>query len=149
MPHVKKRLEESWSSSPITEMFNSNSGCWGKAYSYKCSNMQIDLLEEIFSLCSNQEERDAGFILYVNHAKMIGFKNTVICSPDKDVFFILLCHACNVYWDTRTGRKRQLINVSKKTNNLGKNGAKSWLDFIYLLGKTVSKLSKVKVKSHL
>ena len=52
----------------------------GKAYCYKCSNMQINV-EEVFSLCSNQEESNTRFILFVNHAKMLEFKNVVIRSP--------------------------------------------------------------------
>ena len=40
---------------------------------------------------------------------MIGFKNIVVHSPDTDVFFILLCHACDmditVYLDTGTRKK--------------------------------------------
>ena len=108
-------------------------------------------VEEIFSLYSNQEESNTRFMLYVNHAKMIGFKNVVIRSPDTDVFFILLCHACDmditIYLDTETGRKRQLINVSEKAKEVGNEWCKILL--AVLLGKTVSVLSKVKVKSHL
>ena len=67
-------------------------------------------------------------MLYVNHAKMIGFKNVVIRSPDTDVFFILLCHACDmditIYLDTETGRKRQLINVSEKAKEVGNEWCK-------------------------
>ena len=95
----------------------------GKAYSCKCSNMQIDV-EEIFSPCSDLVGSDIRFILYMNHAKMIGFKNVVIRSPDTDMFFILLCHACDIditiCLDTRTGKKRQLINVSEKAKEFGK-----------------------------
>ena len=61
----------------------------GKAYSYKFFNMQIDV-GEIYSLCSNQEESDTCFILYVHHAKAIGFKNVVIRSPDTEMFLVLL-----------------------------------------------------------
>ena len=61
----------------------------GKAFSYKFSNMQIDV-GEIFSLCSNQEESDTCFILDEHHAKMISFKNVVIRSPDMEMFLVLL-----------------------------------------------------------
>ena len=48
---------------------------------------------------------------------MIGF-------PGADVFFILLCYAYDInitiYLETRTGKKRQLINVSEKTKGFGK-----------------------------
>ena len=67
----------------------------GKTYSYKYSNMQIDV-EDIFSLYSNQEESNACFILYVNHANMVGFNNVLIRSPDVDVF--LYPYARLVIW---------------------------------------------------
>ena len=75
----------------------------GKAYSYRSSNMQIDV-EEVFCkyvqkryfLCSNQEESDTRFIPYVNHAMMIRFKNFVIRSPDTDV--LLYSYAMLVIW---------------------------------------------------
>ena len=57
--------------------------------------MQIDV-EEIFTLSSNQNESDIHFILYVNHATMIGFKNVVIHSPDTHVFFIFICRPCGM-----------------------------------------------------
>lgn len=64
---------------------------------------------------------------------MIGF-------PGADVFFILLCHAYDIditiYLETRTGKKRQLINVSEKRKGFGKEWCK------ILLGVYVFKMSK-------
>ena len=115
-------------------------------------NLQIDMAE-IFSLHSNQEKNDTCFILCINHAKMIGFKNVVIRSSNIDRVFIFLCHACDVditiYLDTEVGKKRYLINVSEKAKEFGKEWCKILFGVMYLLGKTVLVLSKVKVKSHL
>ena len=113
--------------------------------------MRIDL-EEIISLCSNQEESDARFILCINHAKMIGFKNVVIRSPDTDVFLFLLYYTCDmditIYLGTVTGKKRQLINAGEKAKEYENERCKILLG-VYVLGKTVSVLSKVKAKSNL
>ena len=121
----------------------------GKAYSYKGSNMQIDV-EEIFSLCSNQGESDTRFILYVNHAKMIGFKNVVIRSPDTGVSFILLCYAFDmditIYLDTGTGKKRQLINVNEKAEEYGKEWYKILLGVYVFTGEDCVSAFKGKSK---
>ena len=74
----------------------------------------------------------------MNHAKMIGFKNVVIRSLDTDVFFILLCHGCDmditIYLDTGTGKKRQLINVSEKAEEYGKEWCKILLGVYVFTG---------------
>ena len=94
----------------------------GKAYSFKCSDEEVNV-EEIFSLCSNQEESDTRFILYVAYAKLLVFESVVVRSPDIDVFFILLYHSnyidITIYLDTGTGKKRILINVSEMAKELG------------------------------
>lgn len=93
--HMLKNLEHPWSSLPIIEMFNCKSSCWGKSVLLQVFNLQIDMAE-IFSLHSNQEKNDTCFILCINHAKMIGFKNVVIHSSDTDRF--LSSYAMLVMW---------------------------------------------------
>ena len=95
MLHVKNSMEQPWNSSQILKYSKAILLVEGKGYSYKCFNIRIDL-EEIISLCSNQEESDTCFILYENNAKMIGFKNVVIRSSDTDVFLFLLYYACDI-----------------------------------------------------
>ena len=94
----------------------------GKAFEFKSTTGEVEV-NEIFSLFSNQEESDTRFILYVNYAKTLGFKDVVVRSPDTDVFFILLYHACTIdigiFLDTGSGKKRMLIDVSAKAKEFG------------------------------
>ena len=65
--------------------------CEGKAskLSFGDKNVTQTALPEIES---DQEETDTRVILYCFHAKDKGFKNVVVCSPDSDIFFILLSY---------------------------------------------------------
>ena len=64
----------------------------------------------------------------MNHANIIRFTNAVMRSPNTDVFFIFLCHTCDmeitVFLDTGAGKKSQLINVSEKAKEHGKEWCK-------------------------
>ena len=60
---------------------------------------------------------------------MIGFKVCCVTfSRHRCVFFIFLCHACDIditiYLDTGIGKKRLLINVSEKAKMFGKEWCK-------------------------
>lgn len=71
----------------------------------------------------NQEETDSRIILYINHAHQQGYETVVVRSPDSDVFFILLYYAytfqVTILFDTSSGNKRRLLNISEITGELG------------------------------
>ena len=79
--------------------------------------------EEVFELKSDQEETDTRVVLYAMYGAKIGYDFVRVRSPDSDIFFILLHHAPNIctqiLFDTGTGNKKRLLNVTKKAIELG------------------------------
>ena len=108
---------------------------------------------EIDSFQSNQGETDTCIVIYIKYAEDQGFKSVVVCTPDTDVFFILLFHAHDleipIYVDIGTGTKQRLVNVSELVSTLGKNGVQHSLDSTSLLEKTVQVHLKEKARWHL
>jgi len=72
---------------------------------------------EIPLLKSDQEETDTKIVLYCNYAAEERFKYARMRSPNTDIFFILLYFAprlnIKILFDTRTGNKHRLIDISK------------------------------------
>ena len=72
---------------------------------------------EVLELMSDQEETDTRVVIYAMYGSSKGYKSLRVRSPDSDIFFILLHHAQRIqselYFDTGSGNKRRLINVSK------------------------------------
>ena len=66
------------------------------------------------------------------------------------MFFILLCHACdmdtNIYLNRRTGKKRQLINVSENAKQFGKDWCKILLGVYVFTGEDCVRVFKGKGK---
>ena len=146
---LKKVWGSTKASSHITKCSNAILIVEGKAYEFKCTTGDI-LVNEIFSLFSNQEESDTRFILYVNYAKTLGFKDVVIRSPDTDVFFILLYHACaidiGIFLDTGSGKKRMLIDVGAKAKEFGTEWCKVLLAMYVFTGEDCMSAFKGKGK---
>uniref|UniRef100_UPI00358E53D5 uncharacterized protein n=3 Tax=Myxine glutinosa TaxID=7769 RepID=UPI00358E53D5 len=74
------------------------------------------------SMTSSQEETDSRIILYCEYAQSKNFNYVRVKSPDTDVFFILLHYAhrladITVLFDTGTGNKKKLINISELAHN--------------------------------
>ena len=69
-----------------------------------------------------QEETDTRVVLHLQYAEYSGFKDTVVRSPDTDIFFILLHYALSfriiIHLDTGTGKHRQLIDVTALAKSL-------------------------------
>ena len=105
---------------------------------------------EIHCLRSDQEETDTRIVIYLHYAEQLGFKSAVICTPDSDIFFILLLHAhelnLTVYLDTRTGKHRQLINISELATGLGKDWCSTLLGFYVFSGEDCTSAFKGKGK---
>ena len=82
---------------------------WRKWPQSSMSSFKVGVTE-IHSLCSNQEETDTRIVIYLHYAKKFGLKSAVVCSPDSDVFFILLHHAhmteLTIFLDTGMGKHR-------------------------------------------
>jgi len=78
---------------------------------------------EIDSLYSDQEETDTRVVLYCLFAEEEGYGTVRVRSPDSDIFFILLHHAAKirirVLFDTGTGDKRKVIDVTKLATTYG------------------------------
>merc|ERR1712080_304999 len=79
--------------------------------------------EEIYELASTQEETDTRVILYILYAFKEGYTLVVVKSPDSDILFILLYYAPKffphtVLFDTGTGAKRRIINITEMALDL-------------------------------
>jgi hypothetical protein len=73
---------------------------------------------EIKSIEWTQEETDSRVVLYCFYGKQQGYRNIRIRSPNTDMFFILLYYALElqgvtILFDTGTGDKKRLINITK------------------------------------
>ena len=74
---------------------------------------------------SNQEETDTRVIPYIQYAESLGFPFVVVCTPDSDIFFILLFHAHRfniiIYLQIGMGNNQRLINMSALSDEMGKD----------------------------
>lgn len=98
--------------------------CKGKAYKLETNGGKVTALE-IPSLSSTQEETDTRVILYCSYAHEQGYRYVRIRSPDTDIFFILLYYASSLkvqlLFDTGTGNKRRLIDITHLSNEFTSN----------------------------
>ena len=95
-------------------------------------------VEKIPSIRSNQEETDTRVILYIQYAESLGFPSAVVCTPDSNIFFILLFHAYRfniiIYLDIGIGKNRRLINISELSDEMGKDWCAVLLSFYVFTG---------------
>ena len=89
----------------------------GRAYQIKVTKERTVEKIEVESLYSTQEETDTRVIMYCKFAHDNGYECVRVRSPDSDIFFILLLYVhemtISVLFDTGTGNKRQLINITE------------------------------------
>uniref|UniRef100_UPI00358F49B5 uncharacterized protein n=1 Tax=Myxine glutinosa TaxID=7769 RepID=UPI00358F49B5 len=82
---------------------------------------------EIHCLRSKQEETHTRVVLYLQYALSSRFKDAVVCTPDTDIFVILLHYASslniNIHLDTGTRKQRQLIDITALAKSLGSDHA--------------------------
>ena len=75
-----------------------------------------DLLNEMLELRSNQEEADTRIIIHSIVAADSGAKTIIVCSPDIDIFVLLLHHRTNIKAEEiyfLTGREAKHINLTR------------------------------------
>jgi hypothetical protein len=89
----------------------------GHAHCLESDDQQHTRVQEIQFLYSNQEETDSRVVLYYKYAHDQGYENVRVCSPDSDVFFILLHHtptlSCTILFDTGCDNNKRLINMTE------------------------------------
>ena len=82
-----------------------------------------DEVNDVPALRSDQEETDSRVVLYLNHAVRLGFKASVVRTPDTNILILLFHHShsinLTIYLDTGTGKHHQLINVTELAESLG------------------------------
>ena len=87
---------------------------------------------------SNQEETDTRVIPYIQYAESLGFPFAVVCTPDSDIFFILLFHAHHfniiIYLQIGMGNNQRLINMSPLSDKMGKDQCAVLLSFYVFTG---------------
>ena len=78
---------------------------------------------EIVELMSTHEETDTRVVIYAMYGEKEGYAAVKVRSPDTDIFFILLHHSTKikseVFFDTGSGNKRKLLNITKIATKLG------------------------------
>ena len=88
--------------------------------------------------------------MYLEYAAKSGFKSAVVCSPDTDIFFILLYYAHKikliVYMDTGVGKHRKLVDVSAVASSFGKDYCDALLGFYVYTGEDCTSVFKGKEK---
>ena len=91
--------------------------CEGKAYKLTSNDGFHTNVFEIKCLESNIEETDSRIILYCLFSSKEGYNSIKICSPDSDIFFIILTHIkcieSKVFFETGTGNNKKLINMTE------------------------------------
>lgn len=92
---------------------------------------------EVHALQSDQET-DSRVALYLHHAVKLGFKQTVVMTPDADIIFIFLHHtgAINLIIPlvTGTGRHCQLVNVTELATSIGQPFCSTLLSYYVFSG---------------
>ena len=109
----------------------------GKAYELKRNENSV-IMERVFCLDSNQEETDTRVVIYARYAAEKGYKSVQIRSPDSDLYFILPHHApaigIYIFFDTGSGNKKRLLNVTEQSKELGKEHCEALLSLHALTG---------------
>ena len=111
---------------------------------------------EIFELKSGQEETDTRVVLYAKYGAKQGYDFVRVRSPDSDIFFILLHFAgkieSNILFDTGSGNKKRLLNITQKARDLGQNRSSALMSLHALTGcdttsslKGIGKLKPIKL----
>ena len=75
---------------------------------------------QLVSSTSNLEETDSHVMLYCKYAQEQGYSTVRACSPDSDIFILLLyVHeiTVTVLFETGTGNKKKLINITELAEN--------------------------------
>lgn len=95
----------------------------GCVYKLTSADGQVVEKSEVQEFHSTQEETDTRVILYMKYAQDNGYERVIVRSPDSDVFFILLSFAhkfnLRILFDTGSGDKRRLLDISQLANELG------------------------------
>ena len=114
-----------------------------------CISFQVTA-NRIHELTSNQEETDTRVVLYLKFAAQMGYKSTVIRTPDTDILVILLHHAhplqITIYLDTGMGKHRRLINVSELAERKGTEYCTAILGLYVFTGEVTTSAFKGKGK---
>ena len=111
----------------------------GQGYLLQSRDGEIVEKQLLHNLTSDQEETDTRIILYCIHAQVLGYATVRIRSPDTDVFFIALHYALTldikILFDTGSGNRRRLLNVSELASELGQPDvhSTSWTPILYTL----------------
>ena len=102
------------------------------------SHQGIVSTEQVYDIDSNQEETDTRVVLYAQFAASQGYETIRVRSPDSDIYFILLHHASSinatVLFDTGTGNKRRLLNVTQHAKELGQKHCSALLGLHAMTG---------------
>jgi len=91
-----KVLLETWSSAPTAPILHVRQVVLvyeGSAYMLRSTGDAMSCVE-IESLQSDQEETDTRVVLYWLYAQDMLYSTARVKTPDTDIFFILLHHAC-------------------------------------------------------
>ena len=88
-----------------------------KVYKLSSDDSVSVKMTEVPELQSSQDETDTRVVLYCNYAADNGYEYVKVCSPDSDIFFILLYYAADlgirILFDTGTGNKMRLLDITK------------------------------------
>ena len=116
-------MQKCWSSSLYAEGLEGREViliCDGNGFLYKSSDGKGTEVNDLHDLDSTQEETDTRVILYLLYAKKKGFRTVKIRMSDSDIYFIILhymnlfdVYTITVLYDTGTGNKRRVINISE------------------------------------
>lgn len=106
--------------------------CEGEAFLLQSPDEMKTTRTHITALKSTQEETDSRVALYCAYAEQQGYKFIRVKSPDSDIFFILLHFALQlkevvILFETGTGNKHRLINVSDIANAYGQQHCSAFL----------------------
>ena len=92
------------------------------------------VIEDCADLYSNHEEADTRLLLRTKHASAT-HDRIIICSPDTDVFILLLRHKtaipAAIYFDTGVGNQRRILDVSKVHSTIGPELCDALIRFMY------------------
>ena len=90
----------------------------------KCYEISRNGMNIVSELESSQEEADTRMMLHAKHAKDHGYCNTIIKTPDTDVFVICLSLICqintSIIFNTGTRDKTRMIHLNEVKENLSK-----------------------------
>lgn len=131
--------------------------CEGEAFLLQSTDGQTTTKTPVERIKSTQEETDSRVALYCAYAERNGYRFVRVKSPDSDVFFILLHFALQVketviLFDTGTGNKQRLINVTDIARRYGQQYCTAFLSLHAYTGcdttsafKGIGKVKPIKV----